>query len=36
MPKKTAEKETVKKISKLIIKLKGKENTLSLKMKLVK
>ena len=36
MPKKTAKKETSKKNSKLIIKLKEKENTLSLKMKLVK
>ena len=36
MAKKIAEKETVKKISKLIIKQKRKENTLSLKMKQVK
>ena len=35
MPKKIAEKETIKK-SKLIIRFKGKENTLSLKMKQVK
>ena len=36
MPKKTAEKETVKKDKQINNQIKGKESTLSLKMKLVK